>query len=243
MSEEDAEKDAKLSKATGVWKETDLHKHALNNGFLGSKAKKIHNRAEACDTKTEFTFNWLQVITAVFGSFAHGANDVANAIGPLTATLAVYEYNGLQLDSEDNVVAPEVPLWVLAMGVVCIWIGVSTYGYRIIETIGIRLGHITPLRGFVITLSTALTVIVSSILGLPVSTTQVMVAATMGVGLVDGKGGGVNWWLVLKIFSGWVGTLIVAGSTAAAAAGLLFWTPSMVYLDPHALNMTVQSAS
>ena len=107
---------------------------------------------------------------------------------------------------------------------------------------GIQMVRITPSRGFCIELASSLTVITSSILGAPVSTTQVQVGATIGCGLVDGKVGGVNWWLFGKVFAGWALTLVVAGAFSAALVGAMLWSPSMVYL-PQYHNMTEHNAT
>jgi sodium-dependent phosphate transporter len=221
----------------------DLHGDALDRGgFFGAKGKAIHEAAEVFDVKTEYTFNWIQVITACFDSFAHGANDVANAVSTLAATVMVYNENDIPGCNGSKAGKSDVPLWILALGGVCIGVGVATWGYKIIETIGIQMVRITPSRGFCIELASSLTVITSSILGAPVSTTQVQVGATIGCGLVDGKVGGVNWWLFGKVFAGWALTLVVAGAFSAALVGAMLWSPSMVYL-PQYHNMTEHNAT
>ena len=99
--------------------------------------KAIHEAAEVFDVKTEYTFNWIQVITACFDSFAHGANDVANAVSTLAATVMVYNENDIPGCNGSKAGKSDVPLWILALGGVCIGVGVATWGYKIIETIGL----------------------------------------------------------------------------------------------------------
>jgi len=104
-------------------------------------------------------------LTACFSAFAHGANDVANSIGPLAAVFAIYSAGEIPKKSE-------VPLWILAIGGVGIVIGLLVWGYKIIERIGRELTKMTPSRGFCIEISDSLTVVIASRLGIPVSTTH-----------------------------------------------------------------------
>lgn len=151
----------------------------------------------------------FQVITACFASFSHGANDVANAIGPFAAIITIYQTEQVH----QNV---SVPIWVLALGGLGIVIGLSTWGYRVIETIGKKMTKVTPCRGFTIELSTATTVIVASLLGVPVSTTHSQVGSVTGTGLADGFKA-INWWLFANIFASWIVTLPFC---ALASAGI-----------------------
>ena len=96
-----------------------------------SVSQTIHENAEVFDVKAEYTFNWLQVITACFSSFAHGANDVANAVGTLAACYGVWNLNAMPEGKT------EVPIWILALGGVGISTGLATWGYKIIETLGV----------------------------------------------------------------------------------------------------------
>ena len=112
-------------------------------------------------------------------AFAHGANDVANAIGPLAATVTL-------LTTGSIAASAPVPAWTLALGGVGIVIGLATWGWRVIMTIGKNITELTPTRGFTAEFSAALTVLFASRLGLPISTTHTLVGAVVGVGLARG---------------------------------------------------------
>ncbi len=129
--------------------------------------------------QTEPIFAVLQVITACYMAFAHGANDVANSIGPLAAVVSVVQTGVIAKESV-------VPLWVLALGGVGIIIGLATYGHRVMATIGKKITSITPSRGFSAEFGAATTVLVCSKLGLPVSTTHTLVGAVVGIGFARG---------------------------------------------------------
>jgi inorganic phosphate transporter, PiT family len=149
--------------------------------------------------QTEPIFAILQVITASYMAFAHGANDVANAIGPLAAVTAVY--HGALLGSEVT-----VPLWILAVGGVGIVLGLSTFGYRVIATVGRKITDITPSRGFAAEFGCATTVLVCSKMGLPISTTHTLVGAVIGVGLVRGLRS-LDLRIIRDIGLSWVATI------------------------------------
>ncbi len=152
--------------------------------------------------KLEKFFIYLQVMTAASVAFAHGANDVANSVGPLVTIVDIY--NGVPVGYE-----VVIPLWVLMLGGFGIVLGVSTWGYKVIETIGHRITEITPTRGFAAELATAFTVLVFSKLGMPVSTSQVIVGSVMGVGFARGIAT-VDYRIVKNIILSWVFTIPVA---------------------------------
>ena len=148
----------------------------------------------------EKIFAILMIFTASAMAFAHGSNDVANAIGPLSAVVTLIQNGG------NIVAASHVPFWILALGAFGIVLGLSTFGYRVIRTVGTAITLLTPSRGFAAELATATTVVIASGLGLPVSTTQVLVGGVLGVGIAQGKGA-LNFSIIRNIFISWVVTL------------------------------------
>ncbi len=155
----------------------------------------------------EHVFIYLQIITACFVAFAHGSNDVANAIGPLAAVT-----NILQSGSIEGIVG--VPLWLIILGGIGIVIGLATWGYKVIGTIGRKITEITPTRGFSAEFSTALVVLMCSRFGLPVSTSQVLVGSVIGIGFAKGIVA-VDLKVIKKILVGWVITVPLSAATAA----------------------------
>jgi phosphate/sulfate permease len=158
--------------------------------------------------KVERLFIYLQILSACFVAFAHGANDVANSIGPMSAVISVARAGGEAVAAE----AP-VPLWVLALGGAGIVIGLATWGWRVMETIGKKITHLTPTRGFSAEFGAATTIVLASKLGLPISTTHTLVGAVLGVGLARGISA-INLTTVRDIMVSWVVT-IPAGALLA----------------------------
>ncbi|KAI0563978.1 Phosphate transporter [Gracilaria domingensis] len=273
---------------------------------LSEDVVRIHENVQKFDPKTEQLFTWIQIFTAAFDSFAHGANDVANAIAPFasifqlqrnhgiisklnidefessdsytTGELAnetfedgdnvpnqetfcgnfededyfrcgppafpflepqantsaerafdAYDETGTQIESDRlchtacnrgsaaafDTFKQNVPIWILAMGGAGIVLGLAMWGYRIILAIGVKLTKLTPSRGFAIEIGAAITVLIASQIGIPVSTTHCQVGATMGVGLVEFKKSTVNWKQFLFICIGWVFTVVFTGLVSA----------------------------
>jgi len=151
-------------------------------------------------------FKYLQIVTACYVAFAHGANDVANAVGPVAAVTEVYRTGEVTMEVA-------VPMWILLMGGVGIVFGLATFGRRVMETIGKRITEITPSRGFSAEISAATAVLVCSKCGLPVSTTHALVGAVIGVGLARGIAG-LRIKTVRQILTSWIVTVpITAGLT------------------------------
>ena len=148
----------------------------------------------------ESQFAYLMVFTSCAVAFAHGSNDVANAIGPLAAI------NQATNQILGNAVSAETPLWILFLGAVGIVIGLATLGYRVMKTIGEKIVTLTPSKGFAAQLAAALTVVLASQLDMPVSTTHTLVGAVIGIGLVEGISK-INIKSVNTIFISWVITL------------------------------------
>ncbi len=150
----------------------------------------------------ERIFVVLQVLTACAVAFAHGSNDVANAIGPLAAVVHVVQ--GADLTSR----APVEP-WMLIVGGLGIVLGLATWGYRVMETVGKKITQLTPSSGFAATLAAAFTVVIASRMGIPVSTTHILVGSVLGVGLARGIGA-IDLRVVGRIIVSWVLTLPIA---------------------------------
>ena len=154
----------------------------------------------------ERIFVWLQVITAAYVAFAHGANDRSNAIGPMAAVYQILSDGG-KLAAE----AP-VPTWLVLLGSIGIAIGVMTWGWRVMDTIGHKITDITPTRGFAAEFGAATTILLFSMpfLAVPVSTTHTLVGAVVGVGLAGGAKN-VDFRVFGKIVASWVASLPAAG--------------------------------
>ncbi|ORX43689.1 phosphate transporter [Hesseltinella vesiculosa] len=175
--------------------------------------KHVHAAAVLYDDDAEYLFSFLQILTACTASFAHGSNDVANAVGPLASIF--YIWQNAAVDTAGKV---PVPVWVLAYGGIAIDIGLVTLGYRVMGKLGNNITYFTPSRGFCAELAAALTVLTCSKLGLPVSTTHCIVGSTCGVGLCNGNWRAINWKMIAWCFFSWILTLPAAG----LIAGLLF---------------------
>jgi len=152
--------------------------------------------------------NPLQVLSASFQAFSHGANDVANAIGPVAAIVIVIQTQKVEMQVA-------IPLWLLLLGGVGLAFGIYTWGYRVMETVGEKITSITPTRGFSAEFGTATTVLLCSRLGMPVSTTHVAVGNIIGVGLARGISA-INLSVIKKIFSAWIISLPAAGLFSVA---------------------------
>jgi PiT family inorganic phosphate transporter len=151
-------------------------------------------------TNVEKIFAVLMVFTACAMAFAHGSNDVANAIGPLAAVISIVENSG-EVGQKSS-----LPVWVLILGGGGIVIGLVTYGHKVIATIGSNITKLTPSSGFAATLAAATTVVLASRTGLPISTTHTLVGAVLGVGLARGIAA-LNLNVIRTIFMSWVITL------------------------------------
>jgi PiT family inorganic phosphate transporter len=159
----------------------------------------------------ERVFGVLMVVTACAMAFAHGSNDVANAIGPVAAIVGIVQSGGEI--SQKSI----LPVWILILGGAGIVAGLLMYGRRVMETIGSNITELTPSRGFAATLAAATTVVFASGTGLPISTTHTLVGAVLGVGLARGIGA-LNLNVVRTIFFSWIVTL-----PAGALMSILFF--------------------
>jgi inorganic phosphate transporter, PiT family len=166
----------------------------------------------------EKMFVWLQVLSACFVAFAHGANDVANAVGPVAAVLDIIKKGSI---SETSV----VPLWLLGLGGIGIVVGLATWGWRVIETVGKKITELTPTRGFCAEFGAATTILFASKLGLPISTTHCLVGAVLGVGLARGIHA-INLNILKEIVLSWVITL----PTSALMSILFYYILKSIFL-------------
>eukprot|EP00638_Chattonella_subsalsa_P000697 CAMPEP_0117752450 /NCGR_PEP_ID=MMETSP0947-20121206/11614_1 /TAXON_ID=44440 /ORGANISM="Chattonella subsalsa, Strain CCMP2191" /LENGTH=518 /DNA_ID=CAMNT_0005571097 /DNA_START=59 /DNA_END=1615 /DNA_ORIENTATION=+ len=173
-------------------------------------AFELHANAEVFDEHTEEVFKTLQVFTACCDAFGHGANDVANSIGPYAAIYIIYTDNEV-IEKRD---LGDDAYWILFLGGLGIVLGLATYGYKIMSAIGVQMCKITPSRGFAIEMGATLIIIIGSRLEMPLSTTHCQVGSTMGVAMTESLKS-LNWLLLGKVVLGWVITLIVVGFSAA----------------------------
>lgn len=177
---------------------------ACGVGFLAALisyfcVKKIPERQEGFE-EVERIFKYLQIIIACFMAFAHGSNDVANVIGPLSGIINVLQGKAL--------VGRSVPIGLLLLGGVGIVVGLATWGWRVIDTVGKKITQLTPSRGFAAGFGATLTIMLASKLGLPISTTHVLVGAVLGVGFARGIGA-INLNVVRDIAISWIVTVPV----------------------------------
>lgn len=190
----------------------------------------IHNNAERFDPKIEEMFKYLQIFTASCDSFSHGANDVANAIGPFAAIYLIYRENG---NISKKVNMENDAYWILGTGGIGISFGLIIYGKKIINAIGNKLCKITPSRGTCIELGSALVIILGSRLKIPLSTTHCQIGSTIGVGILENKSckninniEGINFYILRKTTFGWIITCIVVGLTAGLLSAQGVYGPS-----------------
>ena len=174
------------------------------------KAEKAHHFHTV-----ERVFAVLMIVTACGMAFAHGSNDVANAIGPLAAIISVAQTGVITAQST-------VPVWILVLGGAGIVIGLATFGVHVISTVGKKITQLTPSRGFAAELAAATTIVIASGTGMPISTTHTLVGAVLGVGLARGIDA-IDLRVVVRIFVSWVVT-IPAGAILAILFFLIFKT-------------------
>ncbi|MBT3619035.1 MAG: inorganic phosphate transporter [Porticoccaceae bacterium] len=177
----------------------------ISVAILGSFLLARVERDEALEKENRFAnvervFAVLMIFTACSMAFAHGSNDVANAVGPLAAVVNVVNSGG------DIASKSAMPSWILLLGGAGIVFGLATYGYKVMGTIGRKITELTPSRGFAAELGAAATVVFASGTGLPISTTHTLVGAVLGVGLARGIGA-LNLRMIGSIFLSWVVTL------------------------------------
>ena len=213
VSEEKSDKENIIILKKGI-KELELK-------MSDEETAELHSNAQEINPEADKLCSWVQIITACFSSFAHGSNDVANAVAPLAAIYYIYKKNEISQSAD-------VPVWVLLIGGLGIVFGLATWGYKIIYSMGKKITKISPSRGFIIELASALTVIIASRFEIPVSTTHCQVGSIVGCGLISGIKN-IKWSLLKNIVMSWIVTLPV---TALLSASLF----SFAYFSPNELN-------
>ncbi|MGR5177586.1 inorganic phosphate transporter [Vibrio parahaemolyticus] len=169
-------------------------------GYIYIQRKFANREEDHGFSGVEGIFSVLMVITACAMAFAHGSNDVANAIGPLSAVVSTVEHMG-EITAKST-----IAWWILPLGGIGIVVGLATMGHKVMATVGTGITELTPSRGFAAQLATACTVVLASGTGLPISTTQTLVGAVLGVGFARGIAA-LNLGVVRNIVASWVVTL------------------------------------
>jgi solute carrier family 20 (sodium-dependent phosphate transporter) len=200
----------------------DIHGIVETDSAIAS----LHENSEVFDDDTELAYKYMQIFSACANMFAHGSNDVANAVGPFAAIYSIWRTSAVGSKAA-------TPEWILVMGGLGMSLGLATYGYKIMRVMGVKMTRLSNSRGFAIELSASIVVIMASRYGLPTSTTQTVTGAITGVGMLEGRKG-FNWLLLGKFFLGWVATLIVAGLTSAAFTAQGVYAPSKNMVDDRA---------
>jgi solute carrier family 20 (sodium-dependent phosphate transporter) len=195
----------------------DLEKQSFKERM---QTEKIWSQQPDFDPRAEYLFQYVQIFTACLTAFAHGANDVANGMGPLSAIMNIQKFGWNS--------KAKVDYWVLAVGGILIGIGFVFFGYRIIKAVGYKITKLSPSRGACLELATAIAVAVASYLSIPVSTTQCLVGATAGVAFASGGWRAVDWvWLIIIGFS-WAGVFFLAAIFTGLFMWLLIQSPGFV---------------
>jgi hypothetical protein len=181
----------------------------------------LHAGAEVFHPNAEKVYEFLQVLSACCVAFAHGSNDVANAMGPFSAIYSVYTTHKIPGSKS------EAPRWIFVLGGFGIVLGLLMYGYNIIGHLGTHLVHLTPARGFSAELAAGMTISLASFFGIPVSTTQIIVGCEVGVGLCEWRKGSVGWSVLWYTCAGWVWTILLAATMCAALFSAGVYAPSL----------------
>lgn len=196
----------------------DIISRQTAGGRLGANVLEMHARSKFYDVRVEYLFSLLQAITACTMSFAHGANDIANASGPLSTVYLIWNEQGLKATP---------PIWVLCFTAASLVLGLWLFGYKIMSVLGNKMILQSPSRGFAIEFGAAITVVMATQLSIPVSTTQCAVGATVFVGLCNKDWLSVNWRMVTWCYMGWFITLPVAGILSGILMGIIINAPRL----------------
>ncbi|KAK9372147.1 phosphate transporter [Lipomyces chichibuensis] len=202
----------------GLRQDVVAYQQSGNGGFLAGNAQRRNENVPQYDNKVEHLYSFLQALTASTASFAHGSNDVSNAIGPITSIYLIWSTNKV---GDRN----SIPVWILVYGGAAIVIGLWTYGYNVMRNLGNRLTLHSPSRGFSMELGAGITVIFATKLGLPISTTQCIVGATVFVGLCNNDLRAINYRMVAWCYISWILTLPCAGLISGILMGMIINAP------------------
>ncbi|GAA5954705.1 hypothetical protein JCM8115_004665 [Rhodotorula mucilaginosa] len=210
-----------IKKVTTHGMNMDIHKEQAGTAGTAEHRRMmaVYERAKQYPNETEACYSFVQVLTACVNSFAHGANDLSNAIGPWAVIYSTWHSGQVAGKKTD------VPIWMLVAGASMLVIGLVTYGYNIMKVLGNKITLHSPSRGFSMELGSAITVVLASQYGIPVSTTMCITGATVGVALCNGDLRSVNWRAIAWIFSGWVITVPVVGTLSGCLMGIVLNAP------------------
>ena len=197
--------------------------HAAQTGIHGTpegrRMERVYSHATKYPNEVEHTYSYIQVITACTASFAHGANDIGNAVGPWAVIYSSWKTGDAAKSSA------EVPIWQLAVLSATLSVGLCTYGYNIMKVMGNKITYHSPSRGSSMEMGAAITVLLFSQYKLPVSTSMCITGATVGVGLCNGTWRAVNWQRVGLLGFSWLMTIPIAGTLAGCLMGIVLNAP------------------
>ncbi|KAL4891846.1 phosphate transporter [Aspergillus ambiguus] len=197
--------------------------HAAQAGVSGTpegaRMERVYAQAEKYPNEVEHSYSFVQILTACTASFAHGANDIGNSVGPWAVLYSAWSTGDATASK-----AP-VPVWQLAVLAIMISLGLVTYGYNIMKVMGNKITYHSPSRGSSMEMGAAITVLVFSQYSLPVSTSMCITGATVGVGLCNGSLRAVNWQRVGLLLFGWIMTIPIAGTLGGVLMGLFLNAP------------------
>ncbi|KAK0702533.1 phosphate transporter [Apiosordaria backusii] len=197
--------------------------HAAQSGIAGTpegeRMARVYAEAKKYPNEVEHTYSFVQILTACTASFAHGANDIGNSVGPWAVIYSAWSTGSAAASKA------EVPIWQLAVLSATISLGLLTYGYNIMKVMGNKITYHSPSRGCSMEMGAAITVLVFSQYSLPVSTSMCITGATVGVGLCNGTLKAVNFQRVGLLMLSWIATIPIAGTIGGVLMGLFLNAP------------------